>query len=269
MRICRYKYEGEAYTGIIEDKIVKEAQGNFYNEIIATGQTHSFEEINLLSPSSPTKIVAIGVNYKVHAKYGYKIPDVPLIFLKPPSAVVGHNSNIVFPASSRQVDFEGELGVVIGGKAEHVSVDEADNYILGYTCANDVTARDIQNKEGHFGRAKGFNTFAPVGPWIETDLDPANILLETYLNGQRKQSSNTSDMAFSVPEIVAFVSGIMTLLPGDIIITGTPDGMGPMSVGDTVEVKIEGIGTLRNTVVGPDDGLESRQEQDEAEHDIY
>jgi len=268
MKICRYKYEGEAYSGIIEDEMVIEVQGNFYDEILPNDQTYSLAEIDLLPPSNPTKIIAIGINYKVHARHGYTIPDVPLIFLKPPSAVIGHNNNIVFPASSRQVDFEGELGVVIGSKAKNISADEADDYILGYTCANDVTARDIQDKEGHFGRAKGFNTFAPVGPWIETELDPANVLLETYLNGQRKQSSNTSDMAFAVPDIVAFVSEIMTLFPGDIIITGTPDGMGPMSVGDTVEVKIEGIGTLRNTVVGSDDGLESRQEQDEAEHDI-
>jgi 2-keto-4-pentenoate hydratase/2-oxohepta-3-ene-1,7-dioic acid hydratase in catechol pathway len=248
MRICRFSHKGAVRTGVIEDEVVRETEASALEASPQAGAEHPLAQVKLLAPCEPTKIIAIGVNYKVHARFGHTIPDQPLIFLKPPSAVIGHGDAIVFPEMAGTVDFEGELGVVIGKAACHVSPAEAPGYVLGYTCANDVTARDIQDSEGHFGRAKGFDTFAPVGPWIETELDPSDLLLETFLNGDRKQSASTSDMAFSVPEIVAFVSRVMTLRPGDLIITGTPDGMGPMSVGDTVEVRIEGIGVLRNTL---------------------
>ena len=251
MKICRYTYEGTIHTGIIEEDTVREIRGTVPDDMHPTGQVHPFAGIVLLPPSSPTKMIGIGVNYKIHARYGYTIPEQPLMFQKAISAITGHNSNIIYPASTRQLDYEGELAVVIGRKASHVAPDDVPAHILGYTCANDVTARDIQLREHNFGRAKCFDTFAPLGPWIETELDPSNLLLETVLNGQKKQSCRTSDMAFSIIDIVAFVSDVMTLNPGDVISTGTPDGMGTMSVGDVVEVSIEGIGTLRNTVVSP------------------
>ncbi len=249
MKMCRFTHKEAVRTGVIEDETVKETLGSTHEGAPPTGTEYLLSEVRLLPPCLPGKIVAVGVNYHVHALHGHAIPEEPLIFLKPPSAVVGPGDGIVFPKMARRVDFEGELGVVIGKRAEHVSAAEAPSRILGYTCANDVTARDIQDKEGSFGRAKGFDTFAPFGPWIETELDPADVLLETFLNGERKQSSSTSDMVFSVPEIVAFISRVMTLNPGDLVMTGTPHGMGPMSAGDTVEVRIEGIGTLRNTLV--------------------
>ncbi|MEE8320677.1 MAG: fumarylacetoacetate hydrolase family protein [Gammaproteobacteria bacterium] len=252
MKICRYAYEGSNHTGIIEDETIREIQGNVLGDMHPTGQVHPLADAELLPPSSPTKMIGIGVNYKVHAKYGYAIPEEPLMFQKAVSALTGHNGNIIYPAATKQLDYEGELAVVIGRETRHVSPADAPAHILGYTCANDVTARDIQAREhNNYGHSKCFDTFAPMGPWIETDLDPSNLLLETFLNGQKKQSCSTSDMAFSINEIVAFVSDVMTLLPGDIISTGTPDGMGTMSVGDVVEVTIEGIGTLRNTVVAP------------------
>ena len=168
---------------------------------------------------------------------------------KPTTCIIGHEDNIVYPASSQQVDYEGELGVVIGKRTRQVSVEAAEQYILGYTCFNDVTARDLQYKDKQWTRSKGFDTFAPIGPCIETELDPGHLDLETRLNGEIRQSTNTSDLIFTVPELVSFISHVMTLLPGDVIATGTTSGIGPMQPGDTVEVRIEGIGTLRNYVV--------------------
>jgi len=177
------------------------------------------------------------------------LPDAPLIFLKPSTAVIGPEDNIVYPASSARVDYEGELGVVIKKPVWRVSIDDALDYVLGYTCFNDVTARDLQEQDKQWTRAKSFDTFAAVGPCIETDLDAGNVVLETYLNGELKQKVNTSDLIFTVPELINFISHVMSLLPGDIIATGTPSGIGPMHPGDTVEVKIEPIGTLRNYIV--------------------
>jgi 2-keto-4-pentenoate hydratase/2-oxohepta-3-ene-1,7-dioic acid hydratase in catechol pathway len=248
MRICRFSHNGAVRTGVIAGDVVREAGGSIFDSSPVSGAERPLAAVKLLPPCEPTKIVAVAVNYRVHARAGYTIPDEPLIFLKPPSAVIGHEDAIVFPDMARQVDFEGELGVVIGKEARGVLPAEAPAHVLGYTCANDVTARDVQDREGHFARAKGFDTFAPVGPWIETELDPSDVLLETFLNGERKQSSSTSDMAFPVPEIVAFVSRVMTLKPGDLVMTGTPAGMGPMQAGDVVEVRIGGIGALRNTL---------------------
>jgi 2-keto-4-pentenoate hydratase/2-oxohepta-3-ene-1,7-dioic acid hydratase in catechol pathway len=171
------------------------------------------------------------------------------MFLKPSTAVIGPEDNIVYPPSSHRVDYEGELGVVIKKPAWRVSVDDALDYVLGYTCFNDVSARDLQSSDGQWTRAKGFNTFAAIGPCIETELDPGNVILETYLNGKLKQHTNTNDLIYPIPALINFISNVMTLLPGDIIATGTPSGIGPMQPGDTVEIKIEPIGTLRNYVV--------------------
>lgn len=204
----------------------------------------------MLAPCTPSKIVCLGLNYRSHAEETrLPIPEVPLIFLKPSTAVIGPADEIVLPRQSRRVDYEGELGVVIGKKARHVPQDAARGYILGYTCFNDVSERHNQRDDGQWTRAKGYDTFAPVGPWIETEIEPGNLKIETYLNGEQRQSASTSDLIFSIPGLISFISGVMTLLPGDIIATGTPSGIGPMNPGDTVEVKIEGIGTLRNTVV--------------------
>ena len=177
-----------------------------------------------------------------------KLPEEPLLFLKPSTAVIGPEKDIVYPAMSHRVDYEAELGVVIGRRAKGISEDKAEEYILGYTCFNDVTARDLQGKDKQFTRSKGFDTFAPVGPWIETELNPADLKVESYLNGERKQSGSTKDLVFSVFQQVSFISNVMTLLPGDIIATGTPAGIGPMRVGDTIEIVVEGIGSLKNKV---------------------
>jgi 2-keto-4-pentenoate hydratase/2-oxohepta-3-ene-1,7-dioic acid hydratase in catechol pathway len=177
------------------------------------------------------------------------LPSVPLIFLKPTTAVIGPDDEIVLPRGSGRVDYEGELGVVIGRKAKDVPKNRVNGYILGYTCVNDVTERHIQKADGQWTRAKGYDTFAPIGPWIETDVDPNDLKLETSLNGGTRQSARTSDLIFGVADVVSFISNVMTLLPGDVIATGTPSGIGRMSPGDVVEVSIEGIGTLRNFVV--------------------
>ncbi|MBA7669888.1 putative protein YisK [subsurface metagenome] len=207
-------------------------------------------EVRLLSPCLPSKIVALGLNYRSHAEeVKAPLPEAPLIFLKPPTALIGPEDNIVYPPSSTRVDYECELAVVMKKPAWQVSIGEALDYVFGYTCFNDVSARDHQRQDVQWTRAKGFDTFAPVGPCIETELDPGNVHLETYLNGEIKQRGNTSDLIYPVPELISFISQVMTLLPGDIIATGTPSGIGPMFPGDTVEIKIELIGTLRNYVV--------------------
>ena len=202
-----------------------------------------------MPPCQPSKIVAIGINYRSHAtEFKHDLPDSPLMFLKPGTAVIGPEDNIIYPPLSKQVDFEGELGIVISKKAYQIAVCDALKYILGYTCFNDVTARDLQKKDGQWTRAKGFDTFAAIGPWIETELDTSALKLETRLNGEIKQSGTTADLIFPVEQLVSAVSQVMTLLPGDVIASGTPSGVGPMQPGDTVEVQIEGIGTLVNHV---------------------
>jgi 2-keto-4-pentenoate hydratase/2-oxohepta-3-ene-1,7-dioic acid hydratase in catechol pathway len=205
--------------------------------------------VKLLAPCVPSKIVAVGLNYRDHAhEMGFPVPENPIIFLKPPTALIGPGDAIVAPAMSRQIDYEAELGVVIKSRARNVPADRVRDYILGFTCANDVTARDLQKLDTQWTRAKSFDTFCPVGPWIETGLDPKDLLVESYLNRERKQSSRTSQFIFSVDQLVSFISNIMTLYPGDLIITGTPAGIGPMKPGDEIEVRIEGIGSLKNTV---------------------
>jgi 2-keto-4-pentenoate hydratase/2-oxohepta-3-ene-1,7-dioic acid hydratase in catechol pathway len=178
--------------------------------------------------------------------------DSPIIFLKPPTSVIGPDEVITYPAMSAQVDYEAELGVVIKDSTRNIKPEEARDHILGYTCVNDVTARDLQKKDGQWTRAKSFDTFCPLGPWIETDLDPADLLVEAYLNGERRQSSRTSQFIFSVHQLISFISEIMTLYPGDLVITGTPPGVGPMKPGDAIEVRIEGIGSLTNRVGNQD-----------------
>jgi 2-keto-4-pentenoate hydratase/2-oxohepta-3-ene-1,7-dioic acid hydratase in catechol pathway len=198
----------------------------------------------------PSKIVCVGRNYREHAaELGNKMPDEPLLFLKAPSALIKSGEAIVLPAASQQVEHEGELGVVIGRAARNIASHEDPlSYVLGYTCVNDVTARDLQRKDVQFTRGKSFDTFCPVGPWIETDVDPANVIVETRLNGEVKQKGNTADMAFPVAFLIRYISEIMTLYPGDLIATGTPAGVSQIKPGDTVEVEVSGIGILQNRV---------------------
>ena len=207
--------------------------------------------MKLLEPILPSKIVCVGRNYREHAaELGNKMPDEPLLFLKAPSAIITSGANIVLPSASQQVEHEGELGVVIGREARNIgSHEDPLSYVLGYTCVNDVTARDLQRKDVQFTRGKSFDTFCPVGPWIETDIDPANATVETRVNGEVKQKGNTADMAFPVAFLIRYISEIMTLYPGDLIATGTPAGVSRLKPGDTVEVEVGGIGTLVNRVV--------------------
>ncbi len=207
------------------------------------------DEITVLPVSIPTKIIAVGLNYREHIEeMNREIPKEPLLFMKPNSAIIAHNEKIILPEISERVDYEGELAVVIGKQGKNISVEEVDDFILGYTCFNDVTARDLQKKDGQYTRSKSFDTFAPVGPWIQNDLNPDNLTIKTILNGKVVQESNTSNMIFNTKFIVSYVSKMMTLFPGDIIATGTPSGVGKMQKGDKVEIYIENIGTLINYV---------------------
>ncbi len=206
--------------------------------------------MRLLSPCLPSKIVALGLNYRDHAEeVKMRIPEEPLLFLKPSTSVIGPGDEIIYPKMSGQVDYEAELAVVIGKTARAVPEERASEYILGYTCFNDVTARDLQSKDKQWTRGKGFDTFAPIGPWIVTGIDPHHLDIASYLNGERRQYSNTENLIFGPGRLVSFISHVMTLLPGDVIATGTPSGIGPMAVGDTIEVVIQGIGDLKNTIV--------------------
>jgi len=198
----------------------------------------------------PTKIICVGTNYGDHAKeLGMNIPEEPLIFLKPPSSIIYDSQEIAYPLGVVRLDYEAELAVVIKETARDIREEDVSKYILGYTCLNDVTARDLQKKDGQWTRSKSFDTFCPIGPEIETAIDPEDVKVESYLNGALKQSSNTRHLIFTVGRLVSFISGVMTLLPGDIISTGTPDGVGPMQPGDTIEIRVEGIGSLKNKVV--------------------
>ncbi|MGB6064328.1 MAG: fumarylacetoacetate hydrolase family protein [Desulfomonilaceae bacterium] len=243
MRLARFAVNDRVLRGRLEgDKLFPIEENTFSGEF-------SLDRVKLLPPSLPTKIVAIGLNYRDHAEeVKLQLPDEPLLFLKPPSSVVGPGDRIVLPPQSTRVDYEAELAIVIGKTARHVSRDAAHEYILGYTCLNDVTARDLQTKDGQWTRSKGFDTFCPVGPWVETAVDPSDLKIELFLNGVRKQESRTSNLIFDSYSLVEFISNVMTLLPGDLIATGTTSGIGPMKAGDDVEVRIEGIGSLKNIV---------------------
>ena len=250
MKIVRFASGKRAEYGILVGDIIDGIEGTPYRQPRYSNHHYNLKEAKLLPPCVPSKIIATGLNYHSHAKeINMPIPSEPLIFMKPSTSVIGPEDNITYPDCSHRVDYEGELGIVIRKRAYRVPVEKALDYVLGYTCFNDVTARDLQDKDKQWTRAKSFDTFAAIGPYIETELDPGNVLLQTYLNGELKQKVNTSDLIFSAPQLVSFISNIMTLLPGDIIATGTPGGIGAMNPGDKVEVKIKGIGTLRNYVV--------------------
>ena len=221
-----------------------------YSGIVPTETKVDLSEVKLLTPVIPrSKVVCIGKNYADHAaEMNSVVPDEPIIFLKPNTSVIGPNDTIQWPRISDRVDFEGELAIVIGRICKDVPIERFADVIFGYTIANDVTARDLQSKDGQWTRAKGFDTFCPLGPWIETDFVVGNQIISTTVDGETKQSEPLSSMIFKIPEIIAFITQVMTLLPGDVILTGTPAGIGPMAAGSTVEVSIEGIGTLSNRV---------------------
>ncbi len=249
MKLIRFLDQDRPSCGILNGDEVVALEGDFFTHLRPLRTFRTFSQIQLLPPCTPSKVVAVGLNYRDHAKeLNLPVPDTPIVFLKPPTAVIGPGDVVLYPAASSQVDYEAELGVVMKDRAKNISPADAREHILGYTCANDVTARDLQKKDGQWTRAKSFDTFCPVGPWIETDLNPDDLLIESYLNGARQQSSRTSQLIFTVDYLVSFISGIMTLEPGDLIITGTPAGIGPMKPGDEIEIRIEGIGSLKNTV---------------------
>ncbi len=255
MRIARYEFQGTVCFGVIDPAAgtIREIAGSPFGEVRTTGIIRPLGEVALLAPVSPGKIVAVGLNYKDHAEeVGMVIPEEPLLFLKAPSAVIGPGAAIVYPRQSTRVDYEAELAVVIGTEAKDVKARDAAAHILGYTCFNDVTARDLQVKDVQFARSKGFDTFAPTGPWIETELDPSSLAIRCLVNGQLRQDGNTREMGATVPQLIEYVSANMTLLPGDMIVTGTPPGIGSLRVGDVVTVDIEGIGSLTNRVVAPE-----------------
>ena len=256
LRIVRFAACNKVKYGVLDMSEIRGLKGSPFARFKGPGysfafdgHTWEFDNVKLLAPCTPSKIVCLGLNYRSHAEEtGLPIPSVPLIFLKPSTAVIGPDDEIILPRLSKRVDYEGELGVVIGRKAKDVPCDSAKDYVLGYTCVNDVSERYVQKEDGQWTRAKGYDTFAPVGPWIEADIHPDDLEVETYLNGELRQSARTSDLIFGISELIEFISGVMTLLPGDVIATGTPSGIGRMNPGDVVEVRIEGIGTLKNFV---------------------
>ncbi len=248
-RFCRFESEGTVRWGRVEGNSVEEILPDPFGPFEGTGVRWPLKTVRLRAPVQPSKIVAVGVNYADHAKeFGHTPPAEPLIFLKPPSAVIGPGETIRCPRRSKQVDFEAEIAVVIGRRARSVSVRRALDYVLGYTLMNDVTARDLQRSDGQWTRSKGFDTFAPLGPWIATGLSPRDLKIQATVNGRRRQSSSTKKLIFDVPSLVSFVSGVMTLEPGDVISTGTPAGVGPLKPGDLVEVRCPSIGSLQNRV---------------------
>lgn len=247
MKILRYEYEGKAFYGVLSGEMVYPVSGNIFENYTVSKAGVPLDAVQLLVPCEPTKIVAVGLNYSDHAKeMKEEQRKDPVLFIKPVTALLPHGGIIKKPAQSKQVDYEAELAVVIGKTADNITPEEADTYIFGYTCLNDVTARDLQKIDGQWTRAKGFNTFAPMGPVIETEVDVTSLDIRLEVNGEVHQRGNTNMMMFSPGELVSFVSGIMTLLPGDVITTGTPAGIGPMHSGDEVSVIIEKIGRLTN-----------------------
>ncbi len=250
VRFSTWKQQQRTRYGLLEDGIVYPLAGNLMDKPIRQGLRYPLKSVHLLCPVEASKAICLGLNYRDHAReMGIEAPDSPVFFMKPSSSVIGSGDAIIYPRELvTQLDFEGELAVVIGRTTRYVSDEEAPNYILGYTIANDVTARNLQPKQGQWTIAKSFDTFLPVGPWIETDIDPTNLNIETKVNGIVKQQSNTREMLFSIPHIVSFLSKVMTLNPGDLIITGTPSGVGSLTIGDVVRVSIEGLGYLENTV---------------------
>jgi 2-keto-4-pentenoate hydratase/2-oxohepta-3-ene-1,7-dioic acid hydratase in catechol pathway len=250
MRIVRYSHDGQMSFGVLEDETIAAITPHPFAAFEYSGERVGTDEVRLLAPVLPTKIVAVGRNYADHAReMGNEVPEEPIIFLKPSTSVVGPGDPIIYPAGVDRVDYEGELAVIVGKMARRLDEADALQAVLGFTCANDVTARNLQKLDGQWTRAKSFDTFCPLGPWIETDLDSSDLALRTLVNDEPRQSSRTSMLVNGVARLLVFISAVMTLLPGDVILTGTPAGVGPLTPGDQVAVEIEGLGVLSNRVV--------------------
>ena len=252
VRVVRVMVDGSPHWGVLEDDLVRHLEGDPFGSWQRGEDLGPVKELSLLAPVVPTKIVCVGRNYPAHAaEHGAVVPDEPLLFFKPPSAVIGPGAPILLPSQSERVDYEAELAVVMGRRCRNVQRKEAWNYVLGVTCGNDVTARDLQRRDDLWTRAKGFDTFCPLGPWLVLGVaedDVGDVGVSCRVNGDVRQRARTSEMAFSPADLIAYTSSIMTLEPGDVIMTGTPEGVGPLAAGDVVEVEVEGVGTLRNPV---------------------
>jgi len=256
MKFLRYTADNREKNGILinggvieVDHSVIEATYPFDIEDLQEKKVYALDEVKILPPVSPSKIICVGLNYRDHAEeLNMELPKEPILFLKPATSIIGHGDEIIYPPQSNQVDYEAEMAVIVSKKAKNVQIVDALDYVAGYTVLNDVTARDLQQRDGQWTRAKSFDTFCPLGPWMENDLDPSNQNISLMVNGQVRQDSNTKNMIFTVEELMSFISHIMTLNPGDIIATGTPPGVGHLSVGDVVEASVEGIGVLKNKI---------------------
>ncbi len=253
MRICRVAVGDELHYGVLEGEAVALLSSHPFGPFEPEGRVLPLADVRLVAPVLPSKVIAVGKNYADHAReMGGEVPAAPMIFLKPSTSVIGPGDPITLPWQSEQVEHEAELAVVIGRLCRDVPEDRVHEVVLGYTCANDVTARDLQRTDGQWGRAKGFDSFCPLGPWIETSVDLDDADITCLVNGDLRQSGTTGDMVRDVVELVSWISSVMTLLPGDVILTGTPAGVGPLVAGDTVSVSIDGIGTLTNPVIDRD-----------------
>ncbi len=249
MKYVRFSVADKVKYGILEENVIKVLSNSYFEEYVTTQETYQLDQIHILAPVKPSKAVCVGLNYGDHAKeMCLPLPPTPILFMKPSTATIGPNDSIIHPRLSERVDYEGELAVVIKRRARHISIDDVPKYILGYTIANDVTARDLQKSDGQWTVAKGFDTFMPLGPIISDEVDPSNLSVITYLNNNVVQKSNTKHLIFSAYFLVSYISSIMTLNPGDVILTGTPGGIGKMEVGDVVRVEIEGLLSLTNTL---------------------
>jgi 2-keto-4-pentenoate hydratase/2-oxohepta-3-ene-1,7-dioic acid hydratase in catechol pathway len=256
MKIVRFQKDKFTSYGVIEGDSIRVYDGSPYdigdgthNKFKPSGSSLPLGSVKLLSPCPASKLICLGLNYKPHAaELKIKLPELPLLFLKPPSAIIGPGDTIILTPGSLRIDYEGELGVVIGKKARNIAEEDYAGYVLGYTCFNDVTDRVAQTKDVQWTRSKSYDTFAPIGPCVETNVSPSNLKIETRVNSEIKQTGNTSELIFAVPRLVSYISQVMTLMPGDVIATGTPVGVGPLNDGDIVEISIEGIGILKNFV---------------------
>lgn len=254
MRLLRFRHGDRISTGAVQpgSETVQVIAGTFFEDPLPTGEEVSIDDVMLLAPVLPSKLVCVGKNYAAHAaEFGMEVPEEPLLFLKPSTAVIGPDDPIRLLPINDRTDYEGEMAVVMGRLAKNVRAEDASRFILGFTCANDVTLRDLQRTDDQWTKAKGFDGSCPLGPWIETSVDPTDVFVETRLNGDVVQRASTSEMVFGVAELIEYITTFMTLLPGDVLLTGTPEGVGPVRSGDVVEIEVEGVGTLRNGVTGP------------------
>lgn len=249
MRICRAQVGQDTFYALMEGDMLRRLEKDPFTGIQPGAKTYPLGEAKLLSPVQPSKVVCMGKNYADHAaEMGSDAPETPLIFIKPSTSVIGPEDGIDYPPDCTRLDYEAELAIIIGKRCRDVAKENYQDVIFGYTCLNDVTARDLQASDGQWTRGKSYDTFCPIGPWIETELDAKNVLVESRLNGKVCQSANTSILIHRLDEIVYFITRVMTLLPGDVIATGTPAGIGPMQKGDTIEIEVGGIGVLRNRI---------------------